>query len=81
MKEDKLKQLTIEQRVDILLEVGIDRPKKWMNVHGYKDPEQAVVAGDARAADEWQRLRDHYLQETSFLFDVIAELVTRLSNK
>lgn len=70
---------TIQERVDILLREGIDKPKKWMAVHGYSEP-----VGDACDFDwhiEWERLRKHHLEETNFLFDVIKELTARLSNK
>jgi len=70
---------SIEERVDALLMVGVKEPKKWATVHGYKDPIDPVVTGDPRAAEEWQRLRDHHLQETNFLFEIIDELVKRLN--
>jgi hypothetical protein len=68
------KPLNTAQRVEILLKVGIENPKKWATVHGYTDPVNPVTPGDPRAAEEWQRLRDHHLAETNFLFDVIREM-------
>ena len=68
---------TIEDRVDILLREGVDKPKKWAAVHGYEEP-----VGDACDFDwekEWTRLRAHHLEETNFLFDVIRELAKRIN--
>lgn len=70
------KPLTIEQRVDLLMREGVDHPEKWATVHGYVEPEEAVVGDDAWQ-DEYWRLRKHHLEETEFLFDVIRELVKR----
>ena len=72
---------TIEQRVDILLIEGVDNPKKWATVHGYKEPEAWMDRLKWEEwHDEWQRLRAHHLQETAFLFDVIRELVKRCND-
>lgn len=70
------KPLTIEQRVELLLREGVDRPEKWASVHGYTEPEETPVGGDAWQ-DEYWRLRKHHLEETEFLFDIIRELVKR----
>lgn len=70
---------SIEDRVDVLLEVGVKEPKKWAKRHGYSEPD-----GDASDFDwyvEWQRLREHHLDETSFLFEVIDELVKRCGGR
>lgn len=72
---------TISERVDLLLTYGVDKPKKWTKVHGYLDPIPPVESNDSRAKDEWQRLRDHHLEETNFLFQIIEELCSRLKNK
>jgi hypothetical protein len=72
-----MKKLSIEERVDILLREGIDKPKKWAAVHGYEEP-----VGDACDSDwekEWIRLRAHHLEETNFLFDMIRELAKRIN--
>ncbi len=74
------KPLNIAQRVEILLREGVENPKKWATVHGYEDPAEPVVAGDPRAADEWQRLRTHHLAETNFLFDIIKELCEQVNS-
>jgi hypothetical protein len=71
-----MKKLSIEERVDRLLKEGIDNPKKWAAVHGYEEP-----VGDACDFDwyeEWKKLRNHHLEETNFLFDVIRELTKRI---
>jgi len=70
------KPLTIQQRVDLLLREGVDRPEKWAAVHGYEELEEAVVGDDAWQ-DEYWRLRKHHLEETEFLFSVIRELKER----
>lgn len=70
------KPLTIEQRVVLLLREGVDHPEKWASVHGYEEPSDNTVGGDAWSS-EWCRLRKHHLEETEFLFDIIRELVKR----
>ena len=70
------KPLTIEQRVDLLIREGVDHPEKWATIHGYEEPEELPVGGDAWQEEYW-RLRKHHLEETNFLFDVIRELVKR----
>ena len=73
---------SIEERVDALLMVGTKEPKKWATVHGYFEPRQmleAPICGECTLQDEWQLLRDHHLQETTFLFEIIDELVKRLN--
>ena len=69
---------TIEERVDILLREGIDRPKKWAAVHGYEEPMPPLEDYDERSRYEWIKLRDHHLAETTFLFDIIKELIKRI---
>lgn len=71
---------TIKERVDILLREGVDKPKKWAAVHGYEEP-HVDVWGSVDWHNEWKRLREHHLEETNFLFDIIRELATRISNK
>lgn len=75
-----MKKLTIEERVDILLREGVDKPKKWAAVHGYEEPSEdhLIYVGDFWGA-EWERLRKHHLEETNFLFDIIRELVKRIN--
>jgi len=70
------KPLTIERRVELLMREGVDHPEKWATVHGYVEPEEPLVGGDAWQEEYW-RLRKHHLEETEFLFDVIRELVRR----
>ncbi len=70
------KPLTIEQRVELLMREGVDHPEKWASVHGYTEPEEAIVGDDAWQEEYW-RLRKHHLEETEFLFDIIRELVRR----
>ncbi len=68
------KKLTTKQRVDRLLEHGIDNPKKWAAVHDYKEPMGEVDSWE----DEWRRLRNHHLDETAFLFEMLKEMANRL---
>lgn len=70
------KPLTISQRVDLLVREGVDHPEKWATVHGYTEPEETPVGGDAWQEEYWC-LRKHHLEETEFLFDIIRELVRR----
>lgn len=67
------KPLNVAQRVEILLKEGVENPKKWAAVHGYDEPEMTKM-DFAMWHPEWQRLRDHHLAETKFLFDVIKEM-------
>lgn len=69
------KKLTIKDRVDRLLKEGINNPKKWAVVHDYKEPMGEVDSWE----DEWRRLRDHHLEETGFLFEMLEELANRLN--
>jgi hypothetical protein len=71
------RELTIEQRVDILLKEGVDKPKKWAKVHGYAEPSHLCDDCPTDWREEWKRLREHHLDETYFLFDVIRELAKR----
>ena len=69
------KPLNVAQRVEILLKEGVENPKKWAAVHGYEEPDTSKMSFDFDVMrEEWQRLRDHHLAETSFLFDVIKEM-------
>lgn len=68
--------MNVKERVDVLLEVGTVEPKKWMAVPGYKDPDLAEIARSPMGS--WQRLKDHHVAETTFLFEVIEELRRRL---
>lgn len=69
--------LTCADRVDLLLKHGIENPKKWAAVHGYSEPSHLCDDCPTDWKAEWQRLRDHHVEETQFLFDVIGELVKR----
>lgn len=70
------KDLKTSDRVDILLRAGVEHPKKWVAVSGYTEPQGEAV--DFDWYNEWQRLRDHHLKETSFLFEVIKDLARRI---
>jgi hypothetical protein len=72
-------KLSIEERVDRLLKEGVDNPKKWMSVHGYQEPNPSEM-DFAMWYDEWKRLREHHLEETAVLFDIIRELAKRVGN-
>jgi hypothetical protein len=67
-----MSKLTIKERVDRLLEHGVENPAKWAIVHGYKEPDVPV---DWK--DEFERLRKHHLEETAFLFEMLQELASR----
>jgi hypothetical protein len=64
--------LSIDHRINALLEHGIENPKKWAAVHGYEQP--VMMPLDA----EWQRLRQHHLEETGFLFSMLGAMRTRM---
>jgi len=74
------KPLTIADRVDLLLEHGVDNPKKWMAVHGYTEPDNYDKFDQDGHFNEvcFNVLREHHLEETKFLFDVIKELASRV---
>jgi len=72
----KKKKLTLQERVDILIDVGIEHPKMWTKVHGYVEPNSG--GGYDGWESEWMKLRDHHLEEISFLFEIIAEMRNRL---
>lgn len=74
-----MSKLSIEERVDILLREGVDKPKKWAAVHGYEEPDPKKINDAGTWHDEWYRLRSHHLEETNFLFNVIRELVKRIN--
>mgnify|MGYP001448993587 CR=1 FL=1 len=69
---------TIEERVDILLQEGVDNPKKWAAVHGYEEPTWGTNNSNGWAA-EYRKLRSHHLEETNFLFDIIREMAKRIN--
>lgn len=69
------KKLTVKDRVDRLLKHGIDNPKKWAAVHEYEEPLGSIDSWE----DEWRRLRNHHLDETGFLFDMLKEMAHRLN--
>jgi hypothetical protein len=72
-----MKKLSIEERVDRLLKEGVDNPKKWMPIHGYEEP--TWQNNDSHGwAVEYRKLRDHHLEETKVLFEIIGELVKRI---
>ncbi len=74
----KRKQLTIKDRVELLLEHGVDHPEKWATVHGYEEPLERHLL-DREALDrEWQLLREHHLEETNFLFDMLRAMVEKI---
>lgn len=68
------KALNTAQRVEILLKEGVEKPETWAKVHGYEEPTPSRSDDWEGWAGEWQRLRDHHLTETKFLFDVIREM-------
>lgn len=68
---------SIEERTGVLLEVGVKEPKKWAKRHGYVEPQWEGFDWHV----EWQRLREHHLDETNFLFEVIDELVKRCNDR
>lgn len=73
--------LTIEQRVDLLLEHGVDDPGKWSAVRSYVEPDEYDKHdSEGSCFNEvcFNELRDHHLKETKFLVDVIRELVKRI---
>lgn len=72
-----MSKLSIEERVNRLLKEGIENPKKWMSIHGYKEPDESEM-DFGMWYDEWKRLREHHLEETGVLFDIISELVKRV---
>lgn len=69
-------ELSIAERVDRLLEHGVDSPKTWAKTHGYAEP-------DFVSLEDWEleyrKLRLHHLDETTFLFEMLRELSTRVS--
>lgn len=67
---------TVPERVDVLLQEGVEGISKWAMRHTYTEPE-APVGGDAWEA-EWQKLRDHHIEETGFFLEVIEELRKRV---
>lgn len=75
----KPRQLSVAERVNLLMEYGTDHPEKWMPVHGYVEPniDNSVVSW----LEEWYELRTHHLAETKFLFEVIEELRARLQHE
>lgn len=74
------KPLTIAERVDLLLEHGVDNPKKWMPVHGYSEPDNYDKFDQDGHFNEvcYDTLRAHHLEETAALFDIIKELAKRV---
>lgn len=74
------KSLTIVERVDLLLEHGVDNPKKWMPVHGYVEPSNYDKFDQDGHFNEvcYDVLREHHLEETRVLFDIIRELSSRV---
>lgn len=70
-------KLSIDHRVDSLLEHGIENPKKWSAVHSFEEP--AVMPIHPMTWDfEWQRLREHHLEETNFLFSMLGAMRARM---
>ncbi len=69
---------SIEHRVDSLLEHGIENPKKWAAVHGYKEPEIDATWTELDHHHEWVRLREHHLEETNFLFSMLDTMRNRI---
>lgn len=70
-------QLTIQQRVDLLLKEGVDKPEKWVAVKEYEGPAWHTNTSHGWAK-EWRGLFAHHQKETGFLFDVIRELISRI---
>ena len=73
--------MTIAQRVDLLLEHGVDNPKKWMSIHGYSEPKQKLDDDGHFDKVHYDMLREHHLDETACLFDIIRELTSRVKSK
>lgn len=69
--------LTIQERVDKLLEHGVDKPQKWMSIHAYQDPTWGTNSSHGWAV-EYRKLADHHKEETKVLFEIIEELVKRV---
>ena len=69
---------TPQERVDILLKEGLDKPSKWMSIPAYKEPEWGTNTSHGWAV-EYRKLHDHHVEETKVLFEIIGELVKRLS--
>ena len=79
-KRSKKKELTVEDRVGILLREGIEHPERWMPVHDYVEPDDYTKHdGPNGEFNEmcFDALRDHHLAETKALFEIIEELVRR----
>jgi hypothetical protein len=70
--------LSIDHRVNALLEHGIENPKKWAAVHGYEEPEIDATWTELDHHHEWVRLRQHHLEETNFLFSMLGAMRTRM---
>lgn len=68
---------TIAQRVDALLQHGVEGIKKWAIKHTYVEPSPYPSGADAWEV-EWHELRKHHLEETEFFLKMIDELRTRL---
>ena len=75
----KRPKLTLEQRIDIILEKGVDDPSVFMPVKAY------VAPRDGCTYDGWEsehlNLMMHHEKETEFLLSAIKELRQRLITK
>jgi hypothetical protein len=72
----KKKQITVKERVNILMRVGVDNPKAWMPIVDSIDFEDGPTGDDAWQS-EYYKLVEHHRAESTFLFDVIRELLIR----
>jgi hypothetical protein len=75
----KPKELSLGERVNLLMEYGTEHPEKWMPVHGYEELDNPWDGTDWKY--ECQRLREHHLAETKFMMKVIEELRARLQHE
>ena len=71
-----MSKLSIEERVDLLLKEGVDKPEKWLGVRKYE-----VNDFNPDWAAEWLSLSFHHHNETEMLFNILRELVKRLKNE
>lgn len=68
---------TIQQRVDLLLRVGVDQPEKWIGIQRYIEPKIEIDI-QYEWFSEYQKLQKHHIKETSILYKIIEELRNRL---
>lgn len=71
-------KLSIDDRVDLLLEHGTENPQKWATVHGYQEPEMDETWTALDYQHEWARLRQPLLEETKFLFEMLEAMKKKI---